>query len=96
MNGAREARIFYQYELPELIKLEASGDVIVNFAFTEEADWRHLEQWATGTNLAPKPLPRRLSTFDLTKLYHRYLKICGPKGVDCIHNPRLYKLVSKY
>jgi hypothetical protein len=57
VNGAKESRIFYQYELPELQLLEAQGHIIVNFALTQESDWRNANEWAHGTNEVPKPLP---------------------------------------
>jgi hypothetical protein len=57
VQGARAPRIFYSYELPELISLEAAGDVYVHFATTYEASWLNSSQWITGTTNAPTPEP---------------------------------------
>lgn len=55
VQGARSNRIFYAYELSELVSLEANGDVYVHFATTYEASWLDLNQWITGTQNAPTP-----------------------------------------
>lgn len=70
VSGARATRIFYKFELPELVALEAQGDVKVYFAFTQEANWLSLNDWAAGTDLAPKPLPSRLRRLLLTSAHN--------------------------
>lgn len=60
VQGARANRIFYSYELPVLISLEASGDVYVHFATTYEASWLDPGKWITGTSNAPTPEPASL------------------------------------
>jgi hypothetical protein len=57
VQGARKPRIYYSYELPELVSLEASGEVHVHFAATYEASWLNPGQWITGTTNAPTPEP---------------------------------------
>lgn len=57
VQGARAVRIFYTYELPALVSLEATGDVYVYFAVTSEADWRDPADWVLGTGNAPTPAP---------------------------------------
>jgi hypothetical protein len=57
VQGARANRIFYAFELPELVSLEADGDVYVHFATTWEASWLNPSQWITGTTNAPTPEP---------------------------------------
>jgi hypothetical protein len=57
VQGARKTRIFYAYELPELVSLEAAGSVYVHFATTYEASWLNASQWITGTTNAPTPEP---------------------------------------
>ncbi|MFA4857947.1 MAG: hypothetical protein WC901_04755 [Candidatus Margulisiibacteriota bacterium] len=57
VQGARAVRIFYSFELPELVTIEALGDVIVNFALTTEASWQNPAQWVVGTTNAPTPEP---------------------------------------
>jgi len=57
VQGARAPRIFYAFELPELVSLEATGDVYVHFATTYEASWLNASQWITGTTNAPTPEP---------------------------------------
>lgn len=56
VQNARSNRIFYSYELPKLISLEASGDVKVFFAVTSEADWDDPADWVEGTGNAPTPV----------------------------------------
>lgn len=55
VQGARANRVFYTYELPKLISLEATGDVYVFFAVTTEADWTKPANWVQGTANAPTP-----------------------------------------
>lgn len=57
VQGAKENRIFYKYELPELRELERSGDVQVFFAKIQDSDWTKPEDWVEGTANAPKPVP---------------------------------------
>jgi len=57
VQGARAVRVFYTYELPSLVSLEATGDVYVYFAVTSEADWRNPADWVLGTGNAPTPAP---------------------------------------
>ena len=60
VQGARANRIFYSYELPVLVSLEAAGDVYVHFATTYEASWLDQSKWITGTRNAPTPEPASL------------------------------------
>jgi len=55
VNGAKANRIFYTYELPELIKLETEGVVSVHFAKTDLSDWTVPGDWTDGTANAPTP-----------------------------------------
>jgi len=56
VQNARSNRIFYSYELPILVSLEAAGDVRVFFALTSEADWTNPADWIEGTGNAPVPV----------------------------------------
>ncbi len=56
VQNARANRIFYSYELPILVSLEAAGDVRVFFALTSEADWTNPADWIEGTGNAPVPV----------------------------------------
>ena len=56
VQGAKSNRIFYSFELPELVSLEAKGDVKVLFAVTTEADWQKSSDWVEGTKNAPTPV----------------------------------------
>ncbi|MCX5751801.1 MAG: hypothetical protein NT099_09105 [Candidatus Saganbacteria bacterium] len=55
VQGAKANRVFYTYELPELVSLEAIGSVDVYFALTTEANWRNPTDWIEGTSHAPTP-----------------------------------------
>jgi len=55
VQGARVNRVFYVYELPKLVSLEATGDVYVFFALTSEANWLTPADWVKGTINAPTP-----------------------------------------
>ncbi|OPY37202.1 MAG: hypothetical protein A4E35_01668 [Methanoregula sp. PtaU1.Bin051] len=55
VEGARENRVFYKYELPELKRLEQDGAVVVYFARTKDADWTRPGDWIRGTANAPEP-----------------------------------------
>jgi len=55
VQGARENRIFYTYELPQLRLMEQKGFVQVYFAKTPDADWTKPEDWINGTANAPTP-----------------------------------------
>jgi hypothetical protein len=57
VEGARATRIFYTFELPELISLEATGDVYVHFAKSSSSSWQDHTQWITGTTNAPTGEP---------------------------------------
>jgi len=70
VNGAKVNRIFFAFELPELVTLEAKGDVIVRFPTTYEAKWDNPAQWLTGTNNAPTPLPASTITTLINKAYN--------------------------
>lgn len=48
VQGARENRIFYTYEYPELVELEQEGVLVIHFAKTPDADWRNPEDWYFG------------------------------------------------
>lgn len=56
VNGAKANRIFYTYELPELVKLEQQGVVSVHFAKTDLSDWTVPTDWTDGTSNAPTPV----------------------------------------
>ncbi|MCX6111850.1 MAG: hypothetical protein NTY22_00980 [Proteobacteria bacterium] len=56
VNGAKANRIFFTYEYPELVKLEAEGVVSVHFAKTDLSDWTVPSDWTDGTANAPTPL----------------------------------------
>ncbi|MFA5104499.1 MAG: hypothetical protein WC527_04920 [Candidatus Margulisiibacteriota bacterium] len=56
VQNARSNRIFYSFELPKLVSLEATGDVRVFFAVTSEADWNNPSDWVEGTKNAPVPV----------------------------------------
>jgi hypothetical protein len=58
VQGARAGRVFPKYELPELTKLEKSGDVQVFFARTQDANPANAADWVQGTANAPAPLPQ--------------------------------------
>ena len=55
VQGARAPRIFYTFELPDLVSLEAEGVVRVFFALTSEAKWDAPADWIEGTTNAPTP-----------------------------------------
>ncbi|MFH1683631.1 MAG: hypothetical protein ABIA67_01980 [Candidatus Margulisiibacteriota bacterium] len=55
VQEAKANRIFYSFEFPKLVSLEANGDVYVYFALTSEADWQDPADWAKGTTNAPTP-----------------------------------------
>ncbi len=57
VEGAHATRIFYKYELPELVILEQAGAVRVFFAKTQNANWLNADDWIQGTANAPAPLP---------------------------------------
>jgi len=48
VQGAKENRIFYLYEYPELEKLEKEGIIEIHFAKTPNADWRNPDDWYYG------------------------------------------------
>lgn len=56
VQNARSNRVFYSYELPKLVSLEATGDVRVFFALTSEAEWDDPSDWVEGTGNAPTPV----------------------------------------
>jgi len=56
VQNARSNRIFYSYELPKLVSLEATGDIRVFFALTSEAEWNDPADWIEGTSNAPVPV----------------------------------------
>ncbi len=56
VEGAKSNRVFYTYELPQLEQLETSGDIIVYFASTSEANWKTPADWVEGTKNAPTPV----------------------------------------
>jgi hypothetical protein len=58
VQGAKAGRIFAAYELPELSRLEKSGDVQVFFAKTPDANPANPADWAQGTANAPALLPQ--------------------------------------
>lgn len=58
VQGAKVGRVFPKYELPELTKLEKSGDVQVFFARTQDANPYNAADWLEGTANAPAPLPQ--------------------------------------
>ncbi|MFH1095871.1 MAG: hypothetical protein V1728_06665 [Candidatus Micrarchaeota archaeon] len=47
VQGAKANRIFYSYELPELVKLQDQGVVVLHFAKTQDADWENPDEWQT-------------------------------------------------
>lgn len=49
VQGARQNRIFYVYEYPELQKLEQEGIIEVYFAKTQDANWLNPDDWYYGT-----------------------------------------------
>lgn len=55
VEGAKANRIFYKYELPELVSLEQRGAVQVFFARSRDADWTEPADWIEGTSNAPQP-----------------------------------------
>jgi hypothetical protein len=57
VEGAKENRVFYTYELPRLKKLEMEGAVRVYFAKTQDANVAEASDWIEGTANAPAPLP---------------------------------------
>lgn len=56
IQGARANHIFYQYELPQLQRMEQKGFAQVFFAKNVDADWTKPEDWINGTANAPVPV----------------------------------------
>ncbi len=57
VQGAKAGRIFFAYEFPELKTLEGSGDVVIYFAKSQDADPANPADWAQGSQNAPAPVP---------------------------------------
>lgn len=48
VQGAKQNRVFYKYEYPELQKLEKEGIIEVHFAKKSDADWKNQDDWYYG------------------------------------------------
>lgn len=55
VEGAKQNRIFYSYEYPELKKLEKQGIAVLHFAKSQDADWKDPSEWSSLPVEAAQP-----------------------------------------